>query len=401
MQRLSLTLTLALCLMANPLPAQDSNSPASGNTSSSATRPSVMIVLDGSNSMWGQLEGINKIVTARESLKALLANSGDKINFGLLTYGDKRKKNGCTDFTLVSRPENYDMVDMLKNIYKLNPRGRSPISAALETAASGLPRQNAHILLVSDGEESCGGDPCAMAAKLVADNPDLRIDVIGFRAEKEAQLECIAENGQGAFVVADNHERLNTLLAGVEARGLPENDPATNTPARSDSGPDKMPPGSLELNILADGARVPLRANYSIYNQSNQNIVNFTSRTQVHEYLKPGTYKVKAIWKNYHQTETVTIQPGQTSQLQFDAGSLGNIQLAVLDRRGQPLNVNLSVYTAGGDFISQDVLQNQLQTQLPVGRYRVKANLEKLEQEAVLDVSHGNTSTHTFRFENR
>ncbi|HPE59137.1 MAG TPA: VWA domain-containing protein [Thiolinea sp.] len=398
MQRLSLPLTLAL-LTATPTLAQDSNPPDNGNAPS-ATKPSIMIVLDGSNSMWGQLEGINKIVTARESLKALLANSGDQINFGLLTYGDKRKKNGCTDFTLVSKPEDYDMVDMLKNIYKLNPRGRSPISAALETAAAGLPRQNAHVLLVSDGEESCGGDPCATAARLVEDNPGLRIDVIGFRAEKEAQLECIAENGQGAFVVADNHERLNTLLAGVEARGLPQNGSIAGT-SKDPSGTDKVSPGSLELTIRANGAHEPLRANYSIYNQLNQNIVNFTSRTEVNEYLKPGTYKVKAVWKNYNQTETVTIQPGKASQLQFDAGNLGAIQLAVLDRQGKPLNVNLSVYTSGGDFISQTVLQNQLQAQLPVGRYRVKANLEKQEQEAVLDVSHDNTSTHTFRFENR
>ena len=392
-KRLLTTSVLTALLSAPVMAATTDNQSA---TKDNAPKQSTMIVLDGSNSMWGQLQGINKIVTARESLETLLESANDNINFGLLTYGNKRK-SGCNDFTLVSKPEDYNKVSLLKDIYRMNPRGRSPIADALKKAASILPPENAHILLVSDGEESCKGDPCAVAKELREANPSLQIDVIGFRAEKEAQLECIAENGNGAFVVADNTERLKTLLAGVQAKAISIKHTDNNVQS-SDIDKDGLP-GSVEISIKANSDQPTPRANYSIYTLDGNNVAGFSSRTQVKEYLKPGTYRVKASWKGYSDTKTATISSGKNSQLQFDAAASGTLRIAAIDTTKQPVAVNYSIYMKNGDFISRHVLRTGLITRIPAGAYRVKADFNGKIIEKTFDVMANKINNYTFEFE--
>ena len=386
--RLLTTAILAASLSTTVLAATNSASDQQNNTAQQST----MIVLDGSNSMWGQLQGINKIVTARESLKTLLENAHGSINFGLLTYGSRRKKD-CRDLKLVSKPADYDMVSVLKEIYRMKPKGRSPVADALKKAASTLPPENAHILLVSDGKDSCGGDPCAVARELRAANPSLQIDVIGFREDKnkEEQLECIAENGNGAFVVAKNTDRLKTLLAGVQAKAQ------MLTKAAGISN-DKNLPGSVEISIKENGGQPTQRANYTIYTPDDNNVASFTSRIQVKEYLKPGTYRVKALWRGRSETNTVIIRSGQTTRLQFGAGTYGTLRLSAQDDKKLPLAINYSVYLKNGDFISKHVLRHNVETRVPVGSYRIKANFDGETIEKRVDVAEDQNNKHVFEF---
>lgn len=370
---------------ANPAPVADTSSP----------RQTTMLILDGSNSMWGQLNKVNKIVTARESIRTLLESAEGNIQFGLLTYGAENKKTGCNDFNLVVKPENYDLVKVLKEVYKLKPKGRSPIAAALKEAAQQLPSENAHILLVSDGIESCEGDPCATAKQLVEANPSLQIDVVGFRAEKEAQLECIAENGRGAFVIATDTERLKTLLAGVQAKAVNITAAAKPTRTLIDK---KSQPGSVELNILAEGNPEPLRANYSIYYPDGTNVVNFAARTQVTEYLPPGEYRIKAIWQTIEKSENVTIHSGKATPLTFNIGPTGELVVNALNKAQQPVAVNYALYTTKGEFISRHVFQEAMKTRLAVGEYRIKALLDKKTLEASLKVTQDAVTNYTFNF---
>nr|CAA6828854.1 MAG: Unknown protein [uncultured Thiotrichaceae bacterium] len=385
-----LLITTTMLGLSNNILAEDKKS-----TPDNSPRQSTMIILDGSNSMWGQLQGINKIVTARESLKTLLENAHGSIDFGLLTYGN-RKKQGCTDFTLVSKPENYNQKKMLRDINKMNPRGRSPIAAALKKAAKNLPAENAHILLVSDGEESCDGDPCAVARELRESNPNLQIDVIGFRDEKEAQLECIAENGNGAFVVADNNERLKTLLAGVQAKARSVINSTINNSTNTGDGS----PGSVEASIKSNHiGGTPSRADFSIYNLNGSNIANFTSRIQIKEYLDPGKYRVKAQWKGQSYTNTVTVQSGKTSTLQFDASQSGMLKLTALDADKQAVRVNYSIYLKNGDFISRHVHQENIDVRIPVSEYRVKADFDGIMMEKNISIEPDKDNNHVFQFE--
>lgn len=384
------TMALTPNLWANELPSLTTN-----NATPQATHQTTLLILDGSNSMWGQLNGVNKIVTARESIRTLLESAEGNIQFGLLTYGTAGKQDSCQDFNLAVSPEKYDLVKLLKEVYKLKPKGRSPIAAALKEAAKHLPTENAHILLVSDGIESCKGDPCTTAKQLVEENPSLQIDVVGFRAEKEAQLECIAENGRGAFVVATDTERLKTLLAGVQAKAINITEAAKPTRTLIDK---KSQPGSVELNILAEGNPEPLRANYSVYYPDGTNVVNFAARTRVTEYLPPGDYRVKAIWQSIEKSENVTIHSGKATPLTFNIGPTGEIVANALNKNNQPVAVNYALYTLKGEFISRNVLQESIKTRLAVGEYRIKAILDKKTLETTVKVTKDAVTNYTFNF---
>ncbi len=51
----------------------------------------VIMVLDASGSMWGQIQGKTKIEIARAAIAELLANWNPSIDLGLIAYGHRKK----------------------------------------------------------------------------------------------------------------------------------------------------------------------------------------------------------------------------------------------------------------------------------------------------------------------
>lgn len=169
--------------------------------------PRVMLVLDGSASMWARVDGdISKIEIAKKTIADLVGGWESKVAFGVTTYGH-RKKASCQDIETVLPVAAVDASRVVDAVNRISPKGKSPLAAALHQAAEQLDykNQSAKILLVSDGIENCGQDPCHMAALLAARAKDLSIDVIGFDMNNHqmGKLECIASNANGHIVRAD------------------------------------------------------------------------------------------------------------------------------------------------------------------------------------------------------
>jgi von Willebrand factor type A domain len=112
---------------------------------------------------------------------------------------------------------------VLPGVQALRPNGMTPIAASLQEAAkdfSGKEGQNNIIVLLSDGEEDCNGDPCA-AAKAVHDaGIKLQVNVIGFHVEpkERTQLKCVADAGGGKYYDAENAGGLKVAASDVERR---------------------------------------------------------------------------------------------------------------------------------------------------------------------------------------
>ena len=83
------------------------------------------------------------------------------------------------------------------------------------------------LILISDGEETCAGDPCPTARKLAKAGVDLQFNAIGLAVNAKArkQLQCIAKAGDGNYYDADN-------TVGPGGRAPPDH------PARAASVPD-------------------------------------------------------------------------------------------------------------------------------------------------------------------
>ena len=178
--------------------------------------PTVMVVVDSSNSMWGQVNGEPKIVLARRVIRDLMAQWNPGVPIGLIAYGH-REEESCEDVGTVV-PIGADPETIAVGAEGLRPLGRSPLTAAIEFAAETLnsDEQPATIVLVTDGVESCDLDPCQAAAALEESGERLTIHAVDLTTPNDrdnSQLQCIVEATGGDIVQPDN---IASLLPDLE-----------------------------------------------------------------------------------------------------------------------------------------------------------------------------------------
>ena len=205
-----------------------------------STAEDVMIVYDGSNSMWGQIDGIAKIETAREVMADLIETWPQSTNLGLMAYGHRREGD-CGDIELMIPPGPVDANSFLATVNGITPRGKTPLTDAVVEAAETLSfRDNpATVVLISDGIESCQADPCSIAAELEQQGIAFTTHVIGFDVAREdqRQLSCIAENTGGTFVPAQDADELRNAMTQVQAVIQTAPEPEPEAPEQTVSAP--------------------------------------------------------------------------------------------------------------------------------------------------------------------
>jgi Ca-activated chloride channel family protein len=180
-----------------------------------------ILVLDGSGSMWGQIEGVSKIEIARSVIGDLLKNFPADQHLGLTVYGHNRKGD-CSDIETLVNPAVGTKEAILKAVNSIKPMGKTPLSEAVMQAAEVLKftEEAATVILISDGKETCDFDPCEVGKKLEESGVDFTAHVVGFdvsNIEDRAQLKCLAENTGGKFLTASNAEELTKALETVSA----------------------------------------------------------------------------------------------------------------------------------------------------------------------------------------
>ncbi len=175
----------------------------------------VMMVLDASGSMWGQIDGKAKIEIARGVIDGLLTDWDSNISLGLMAYGH-REKGDCADIETLAPVGSVDKAGLMAKVNALNPKGKTPITASVRQAADELKytEEKATVILISDGLETCDADPCQLASELEAKGVDFTTHVVGFdlSEEESKSLQCIADNTGGKFLNASNATELTTAL---------------------------------------------------------------------------------------------------------------------------------------------------------------------------------------------
>lgn len=175
----------------------------------------VIIVFDASGSMAGHVEGRPKIDVAKEVVSAIVSGIAPEVELGLMAYGHRRKGD-CEDIELLVPPAPGSSGEVLAAIMKLNPMGKTPLTASVLQAATHLKytEAKASVILVSDGEETCGMDPCLAATELEAAGLDFTCHVVGFdiKPGETAGLECLAKKTGGLYLSASNAATLTKAL---------------------------------------------------------------------------------------------------------------------------------------------------------------------------------------------
>ncbi|MGB0748185.1 MAG: VWA domain-containing protein [Magnetospiraceae bacterium] len=264
----SLFLLILFALAAHPAKAADDNT---------------VIVLDVSNSMWGQVEGRSKIEIAREVINELMGKWPASRRLGLVAYGHRRAGD-CTDIETIFPVGTVDPAKVTSLVNGLTPKGRTPLTEAVRQAAKTLSYIDtpATVILVSDGIESCNADPCALAAELEKSGVDFTAHVVGFDIEgvqDKSQLACLAKETGGKFLTAQTASDLAGALEEV-TEAAPPTEAAITLEAVD------MPGGEPLRNKLIGWTVVGLDSEATLLD--NQAV----ARPQLK--LKPGRYFAKA-----------------------------------------------------------------------------------------------------------
>ena len=185
-----------------------------------------MMILDASGSMTTADAPGPRIDAAKSAMTTLVGELPEDSPVGLIAYGtstgnsDAEKEAGCRDVSVVSGMRPLDRTTLSGQIDRINASGYTPIARALRTAADELPGDGAKqsIVLVSDGEDTCGEPPCDVASELKQKHPGLTINTIGFKTDRSANqaLICMAEVTGGIQISADNAKQLAARLLATQ-----------------------------------------------------------------------------------------------------------------------------------------------------------------------------------------
>lgn len=190
----------------------------------------VLLLLDVSGSMNEKISsGGTKFAAAKKALKEVAAALPAGTQVGLRVYGSKiaapkaQNPKACTDTDLVLPIGPLNQAKMNRAVDSFDAKGETPIAYSLEKSVADLgPSGKRVLVLISDGEETCSGDPCPTAKKLAKSGVDLQFNAIGLEVNTKArkQLQCIADAGDGNYYDAGNTSDLSDAVRKITQRAL-------------------------------------------------------------------------------------------------------------------------------------------------------------------------------------
>ena len=345
-----------------------------------------MIVFDGSGSMWGQIDGTAKIVTARATLSRVVTQLPADLEVGLIAYGHNRKGD-CRDIeTLVPvGPVSARASQLVASVEGLKPKGKTPLTDAVRRAAAELRYQEdkATVILVTDGIETCKADPCAVANELESLGIDFTTHVIGFglSAEEGRQVACLAENTGGQYLEAANSDDLANALQQTVALTPP---PALLEPKAPASVQKNL---SASVSLVEDGPALTdadgIRVFWSATPLDGGPELTLLALPQIKERLDPGTYRLVAKTDRGSSAATeVTLTDTKMTEVRLALGA------GKLDLFAVMVNPDLELYNTDFHWEIENTVTGEsftkytrnLEMVIPSGRYRAKLVLTRLDK---------------------
>lgn len=181
-----------------------------------------MIVFDASGSMTGMGFGertVRRIEQVQRALAKVLPDVAPMRHLGLIVFGPGSRQ-ACENVDLRLRPGPNSAARIMSEVNGLQPYGQTPLTGAVGAAAEALEfrERPAVIVLLTDGEETCHGEPCSLAGKLKRQGRDVTVHVIGYmlRFANEPSsgqfARCLSESTGGMFLSAESSEELVEAL---------------------------------------------------------------------------------------------------------------------------------------------------------------------------------------------
>jgi len=183
----------------------------------------VAVVLDASGSMLQRLDGERRIVLAKAAVTELIEDVlPDSVAFALRVFGHKEADSCRSDLEI--HPDSLNRAAAVAKVASIDAMNlaRTPIAESLRLIAADVAGRSGPLLviLVTDGEETCDGDPAAVIRELAGSGTDVRVNIVGFAIDELMLKETFAEwaglgNGK-YFNASDGAELAASLRESVE-----------------------------------------------------------------------------------------------------------------------------------------------------------------------------------------
>lgn len=181
-----------------------------------------MIIFDASRSMAasvGDNTGLRRIDSVRAALARILPRVAPRRRLGLITYGPGSRP-ACVNVSLELTPKLNAAQPILSRVEALKPDGRTPLTRAVRLAAEALDfrQRPVTIVLLTDGEDTCDGAPCALAKLLNSQGARTTVHVISYRISSAIGSEgifasrCLADETGGIYAETNTVDEVAAAL---------------------------------------------------------------------------------------------------------------------------------------------------------------------------------------------
>lgn len=190
----------------------------------------VYILMDNSESMSEDIDGQTKMDAARESINQFVEDMPKGTEVSLISYGfnkesdekdneDDSEEKSCSAVEETFALGEYEADDFNEALNKYDSEGFTPLALAIEEVGKVIEESDSTgshtIYVVSDGKETCHGDPVEAVEALPEDeNVETVLNIIGFDiSDDEVQsLVDITEANGGEYLSATNPDELSHVL---------------------------------------------------------------------------------------------------------------------------------------------------------------------------------------------
>nr|WP_232345401.1 VWA domain-containing protein [Paenactinomyces guangxiensis] len=180
----------------------------------------IEILLDASGSMNEKIGSQTKMDLAKQSIHSFLSQIPKDANVMLRVYGNKGSNSdadkavSCRSSEVIYPLKSYDSASFASKMKKVQPSGWTPLARAIQQAQTDLASQKDAqniVYIVSDGNETCDGDPVAAASALSQSEIRGIVNIIGFDVDDAGQkaLKEVAEAGNGTYTTVESEQDLD------------------------------------------------------------------------------------------------------------------------------------------------------------------------------------------------
>lgn len=178
----------------------------------------IEVVLDASGSMLKQQNGSPRIEIAKRTLHSLVTDTiPEGTHFAMRVFGHKEAGSCRTDLEIPLTPLQASAAqNNLAGIQAMN-LAKTPIARSLELTERDLGGVTGErvIILVTDGKETCEGDPAAVIAAMRTRGIDVRVNIVGYAIDDEKLRDTFARwalLGGGEYLNAEDETDLAAAL---------------------------------------------------------------------------------------------------------------------------------------------------------------------------------------------